>query len=120
MPIGDHEHLIKESNHMIKDMQPNYTQMIQNMEANQINLQNRINGMEAQEMNVMENRLKIMEVNHSNQMSIIQNHMIAMEARHTQEMTIIQNWLGKMERSHIQNVQPKSKLSTDHRPPSLL
>ena len=35
-------------------------------------------------------------------------------------MTVIQNKLEKTKRSHIQNVQPRSELSTNHRPPSLL
>lgn len=41
-------------------------------------------------MDTIENRLKIMEVNHSNQICIIQNHMIAMEAKHTREMKAIE------------------------------
>ena len=57
----------------------------------------------AQEINVMENRLKIMEVNHSNQMSIIQNHMIAMETRHTHEMTVTQNKLENL-KDHIYKI----------------
>ena len=40
--------------------------------------------------------------------------------KHSNQMTDIQNKLEKMERSHMQNFQPKSELSTDHRPPSLL
>ena len=94
MHIEDHESQVKEPTQMIKDVQPNHMQIIQNMEANQISLQNKITSMEeshVQEINVMENRLKIMEVNHSNQMSIIQNYMIAMEARHTQEMTAMKD-----------------------------
>ena len=47
MYIEDHESHVKEPAQMIKDVQPNHTQMIQNMEANQINLQNGINSMEA-------------------------------------------------------------------------
>ena len=111
-------------------MKTDNDKMIQNMEANQINLQNRINTIEAshaQEINVMKNKLKMMEVNHSNQMSL-EHNLLMIEESYAREITIdnvkhstnIQNKLEKMERSHMQNFQPKSELSTDHRPPSLL
>ena len=75
----------------------------------------------------MENRLKMMEVNHSNQMSL-QHNLLTIDEGHAKEITVnnvkhstdIQNKLERMERSHMQNFQPKSDLSTDHRPPSLL
>lgn len=65
------------------------------MEVGQISLQNRLLAIEKkqtpcvidmEEMDTIENRLKITKVNHSNQIFIIHNHMIKIEAKHTREM----------------------------------
>ena len=100
------------------------------MKADKKNMERKLLTIEeshAQEINVMENRLKMMEVNHSNQMSL-QHNLLTIEESHAKEITVdnvkhstdIQKKLEKMERSNMQNFQPKSDLSTDHRPPSLL
>ena len=126
------------------DLQLNQAQIIKNMELNQEkiiadrareigSIQSKLLALEEKhikEMNVMENRLKMMEVNHANQMSL-QHKLLTVEESHVKEisvvkvkhynqMIVIQNKLEKMERSYMQNSQPKSKLSTDHRPPNLL
>ena len=61
----------------------------------------------------LQHRLLTVEKSHAKEISTI-------KVKHSNQITVIQNKLEKMERSHIQNVQPRSELSTNHRPPSFL
>lgn len=84
LPIEDHEHP-----QTIKDMQLNYTRMIQNIEVNQINFQNRIEAMEAdhgKERTSMQNCLLVMRAKHAKEMETI-------KANHDKEMSSMQNCL---------------------------
>ena len=99
-------HHEKEINYMqncFMGMKVKNDKIIKDTGVDQISLQNRLLAIEKKQapcvinmkgMDNIENRLKIMEVNHSNQMSIIHNHIIAMEAKHTREMKT-------MEANHI-------------------
>jgi len=84
----------KEINYMqncFMGMKAKNDKIIKDMEVCQISLQNRLLAIEEKQVprvintdgiHIIENILKIMEVNHSNKMSIIQNQIKAMQANH--------------------------------------
>ena len=61
----------------------------------------------------LQHNLLTIEESHVKEISVV-------KVKNSNQMNVIHNNLEKMERSYMQNFQPKSELSTDHRPSSLL